>query len=183
MAAVVAAVVAGLESVVSVAVFEAVVTLGLNVENELDTDKPVVVVVAAAAVVVVGLNVADKELVKVVVAAVEGGLIILFEAGTENSELFAGRVDAFAAAVVVVVVVVAVAAIGAAFVNDVVVAVFVVVVGEDTLSEADVSGAALAPVGFSAASSLVVSDNLLVKTKGLFGGKVGFLAKDKLRLE
>ena len=180
---------AGLESVVSVgALVVVVVEPGLveateEVAKELGLKADVLVVVD-------GLNV-DNDAVVVAVTAVgdvtveeRGDVTELFEVavetGTEKNELLAGSVAAFVVAAAVV------AAAGVAFVVRLAVVTGKAVVIVEAVSllaaDTDTAGSGFGRLaGFSAGSLFVVSDNLLLKTRGLLGG-VGFFANERLRL-
>ena len=178
---------AGFESTVSVGAF-VVVKPGLveateEVAKELGLKADVLVVV-------VGLNV-DNDAVVVAVTAVgdvtveeRGDVAELFEVavetGTEKNELLAGSVAAFVVAAAVV------AAAGVAFVVRLAVVTGKAVVIVEAVSllaaDTDTAGSGFGRLaGFSVGSLFVVSDNLLLKTRGLLGG-VGFFANERLLL-
>ena len=181
---------AGLESVVSVgALVVVVVEPGLveateEVAKELGLNADVLVAV-------VGLNVDNDNDVVVVVTAVgdvtveeRGDVAELFEVavetGTEKNELLAGSVAAFVVAAAVV------AAAGVAFVVRLAVvtgkAVVIVAAVSLLAADTDTAGSGFGRLaGFSVGSLFVVSDNLLLKTRGLLGG-VGFFANERLLL-
>ena len=178
---------AGFESTVSVGAFVVVVKPALveateEVAKELGLKADVLVVV-------IGLNV-DNDAVVVVTAVGDvtveerGDVAELFEVavetGTEKNELLAGSVAAFVVAAAVV------AAAGVAFVVRlaVVTGKAVVIVADVSLlaADTDTAGSGFGRLaGFSVGSLFVVSDNLLLKTRGLLGG-VGFFANERLLL-
>ena len=178
---------AGLESTVSVGAFVVVVKPAL-VEATEEVAKELGLK-AYVLVVVIGLNV-DNDAVVVVTAVGDvtveerGDVAELFEVavetGTEKNELLAGSVAAFVVAAAVV------AAAGVAFVVRLAVvtgkAVVIVAAVSLLAADTDTAGSGFGRLaGFSVGSLFVVSDNLLLKTRGLLGG-VGFFANERLLL-
>ena len=181
---------AGLESVVSVGALVVVVVNEPGLVEATEEVAKELGLKADVLVVVDGLNV-DNDAVVVAVTAVgdvtveeRGDVAELFEVavetGTEKNELLAGSVAAFVVAAAVV------AAAGVAFVVRLAVvtgkAVVIVAAVSLLAADTDTAGSGFGRLaGFSVGSLFVVSDNLLLKTRGLLGG-VGFFANERLLL-